>query len=313
MQSTSYSLLLPIQSTSYSLFPILIFMINSSSSYLLLAASFLNQITSYLITIFFIGFPLPSLAETVLEKIQQTGVLKAGVRSDAVPFSYINSQTNQLEGYSVELIKLIHQRLEQELGKPIKLELQKISLEERFQLIEDGKLDIVCAATTINNAREEVVDFSIPFFTTGIQLLVKKTDAERFDPIKGTREKISIGLLQGTTTEEEFRPIYPNANWQAVSDRAEGINELSQGKIDAIASDGILLLGAVWQQNKNFNEFDLIPKIPFTFENYGCILPLANSDWDKFVDTTIASDENTQLLHQWFDPKKGKFPYESFR
>ncbi|WP_426542870.1 amino acid ABC transporter substrate-binding protein [Dapis sp. BLCC M126] len=260
-----------------------------------------------------ISFPQPSLAETVLEKIQQTRVLKAGVRGDAVPFSYINSQTNQLEGYSVELIKLIHQRLEQELGKPIKLELQKISLEERFQLIEDGKLDIVCAATTINNAREKVVDFSIPFFTTGIQLLVKKTDAEKFNPIKGTREKISIGLLEGTTTEQEFRPIYPNANWQAVSNRAEGINQLSEGKIDAIASDGILLIGAVWQQNQNLTEFTLIPKIPFTFENYGCILPLQNPDWDKFVDLTIASDENTQLLQQWFDHKKGKFPYEGFR
>jgi len=263
--------------------------------------------------IFFISFPLPCLAETVLEKIQQTGVLKAGVRNDAVPFSYINSQTNQLEGYSVELIKLIHQRLEQELGKPIKLELQEVSLEERFQLIKEGKIDIVCAATTINNAREEIVDFSIPFCTTGIQLLVKKTDAERFDPIKGTREKISIGLLRSTTTEQEFRPIYPNANWQPLSNRTEGINQLYDGKIDAIASDGILLLGEVWQQNKNFSELALIPKIPFTFENYGCILPLENPDWDKFVDITIASDKNTQLLHQWFDPKKGKFPYESFR
>ena len=288
-------------------------MINSFSSCFLLPASFFNQITSYLISIFFIIFPLPSLAETVLEKIQQTGVLKAGVRSDAVPFSYINSQTNQLEGYSVELIKLIHQRLEEELGKPIQLELQKISLENRFQLIEDGKLDIICAATTINNAREKIVNFSIPFFTTGIQLLVKKTDVERFDPIKGSIEKISIGLLEGTTTAQEFSPIYPNANWQPVSNRTEGINQLYDGKIDALASDGILLLGEVWQQNKNFRDFALIPNIPFTFENYGCILPLENSDWDKFVDTTIASDKNTQLLHQWFDPKKGKFSYESFR
>ncbi len=295
----------------------LIFLMNSSSSLFPLSSSFLNQIISYLITIFLISFPLASLAETaeetVLEKIEKTGVLKAGVRSDAVPFSYINNATNQLEGYSVELIKLIHQRLEQELGKPIKLELEEISLDNRFQLIQDRKIDIVCAATTINNAREKVVDFSIPFFTTGIQLLVKKTDAEKFDPMKGTAGKVSVGFLAGTTTEAEFRPIYPNANWQPVSNRAEGINLLNDGKIDAIASDGILLLGEVWQQNKNFSELALIPKIPFSFENYGCILPLQNPDWDKFVDTTIASDENNQLLHQWFDPKKGKFPYDNFR
>lgn len=282
-----------------------------------LSSSFFLIPSSFLITILFVSFPLISLAETVektvLEKIQQTGVLKAGFRNDAVPFSYISSETNQLEGYSVELVQLIHQRLEQELGKSIKLEWQEVSLENRFQLIKDGKLDIVCAATTINNTREKVVDFSIPFFTTGIQLLVRKTDVERFDPMKGTTVKVSIGFLAGSTTDEEFRPIYPNANWQSVSNRAEGISKLDDGKIDAVASDGILLLGEIWQQNKTLSEFELIPKIPLTFENYGCILPLQNSDWDKFVDTTIASNENTQLLHQWFDSEKGKFPYESFR
>ncbi|NES71852.1 MAG: amino acid ABC transporter substrate-binding protein [Okeania sp. SIO2D1] len=282
-----------------------------------LFSSFLLLPSYFLIAIFFISFPIISLAETrektVLEEIQKTGVLKAGFRSYAAPFSYISSETNQLEGYSVELVKLIHQRLEQELGKSIKLEWQEVSLENRFKLIQDGKLDIVCAATTINNTREEIVDFSIPFFTTGIQFLVIKTDVERFDPMKGTTGKVSIGFLAGSTTDEEFRPIYPNANWQSVSNRAEGISQLDNGKIDAVASDGILLLGEIRQQNKTISEFELIPKIPFTFENYGCILPLQNPDWDKFVDTTIASNENTQLLHQWFDPEKGKFPYESFR
>ncbi|NES79311.1 MULTISPECIES: amino acid ABC transporter substrate-binding protein [Okeania] len=286
-----------------------------------LLSSFFLLPSSFLITIFFISFPLISLAETieetvektVLEKIQQTGVLKVGFRIDTAPFSYISSETNKLEGYSVELVKLIHQRLEQEVGKSIKLEWQEVSLENRFQLIQDGKLDIVCAATTINNTREKIVDFSIPFFTTGIQFLVRKTDVERFDSMRGTTGKVSIGFLAGSTTDEEFRPIYPNANWQSLSNRVEGISQLDDGKIDAVASDGILLLGEIRQQNKTISEFELIPKIPFTFENYGCILPLQNPDWDKLVDTTIASDENTQLLHQWFDSEKGKFPYESFR
>ena len=289
----------------------------SSSFFLIYPSSFFLLPSSFLIAIFFISFPLTSLAETVektvLEKIKQGRVLKAGFRSDAAPFSYMSNETNLLEGYSVELVKLIHQRLEQEIDISIKLEWQEISLENRFQLIQDGKLDIVCAATTINNKREKIVDFSIPFFTTGIQFLVRKTDVERFDPIRGTTGKVSIGFLANSTTDEEFRPIYPNANWQSLSNRAEGISQLDNGKIDAVASDGILLLGEVRQQNKTISEFELIPEIPFTFENYGCILPLQNPDWDRFVDTTIASDENTQLLHQWFDPEKGKFPYESFR
>ncbi|NES74234.1 MAG: transporter substrate-binding domain-containing protein, partial [Okeania sp. SIO2D1] len=199
------------------------------------------------------------------------------------------------------------------LNKKIKLELKEISLDDRFKLIQDGTIDIVCAATTINNVREEIVDFSIPFFTTGIQLLVKKENAEKFDPLKSTIGNISIGFVAGTTTDEDLGPIYPNADWQSLSNRAEGINQLENGQLNAIASDGILLLGEVWQQNKNIRDFQLIPKIPLTFENYGCIIPPENPDWDTFIDTTISSDENSQLLSQWFNPQKGKFPYQIFR
>ena len=51
-------------------------------------------------------------AETVLEKIVRTGELKAGSRADAVPFSYTNAQ-GKLEGYSVDLLSLIHKKLEE--------------------------------------------------------------------------------------------------------------------------------------------------------------------------------------------------------
>ena len=273
----------------------------------------LGEIILSILIIYFLSIPEPSWAETVLKNIHKTGVLKAGVRSDAVPFSYIDRQTNQFAGYSVELIKLIHQRLEQELNTKIKLELKEVSLDDRFQLIEEENLDIICAATTINNFREKIVDFSIPFFITGIQLLVKKENAERFDPLKSTIGNISIGFLAGTTTDEDFRPIYPNADWQSLSNRAEAISQLENGQLDAVVSDGILLVGEVWQQNKNLSDFQLIPKIPLTFENYGCMIPPENPDWGKFVDTTISSDENSQLLYQWFDPQKGKFPYQRFR
>ena len=274
---------------------------------------YLAKIIQSILIVSFLNFSQPSSAETVLEKIHNTGVLKAGVRNDAVPFSYIDQQNNQFNGYSVELIKLIHQRLEQKLNKKIKLEFKEVSLDNRFQLIQDGTIDIVCAATTINNDREKIVDFSIPFFTTGIQLLVKKENAERFDPLKSTVGNISIGFLTGTTTDNEFRPIYPNADWQSLSNRAEGINQLENDELDAVVSDGILLLGEIWQQKKNQSDFQLIPKIPLTFENYGCILPLENPDWDKFIDTTITSDENSKLFSDWFDQERGKFPYQGLR
>lgn len=274
---------------------------------------------SLLTLLFTVNFPILAWAETVLEKVNRTGVLTAGVRTDAVPFGYTD-KNNTLQGYSVDLIKLIQKRLEKQLNKPIKLQLKTVNLKDRFTQVETGQLDIVCEATSITAEREETVDFSIPYFTSGIQLLVREADAERLDPTTSSETQletiqernITVGFLLGTTTDDEFRPVYPEAKWQVVGSRADGIRRLREEEIDLMASDGILLLGELWKQGEDFKKFRLIPQQPLTFENYGCILPKNSRQWGTLVNQTITSDENLQLWNQWFDPKTGRFPYQRF-
>ncbi len=274
---------------------------------------------SLLTLLFTVNFPLLTWAETVLEKVNRTGVLTAGVRTDAVPFGYTD-KNNTLQGYSVDLIKLIQKRLEKQLNKPIKLDLKSVTLKDRFSQVETGQLDIVCEATSITVQREETVDFSIPYFTSGIQVLVREADAERLDPTKTSETQlatirensITVGFLLGTTTDDEFRPVYPEAQWQVVGSREDGIRRLRSEEIDLMVSDGILLLGELWKQGEDFKKFRLIPEQPLTFENYGCILPKNSRQWGTLVNQTITSDENLQLWNQWFDPKTGRFPYQRF-
>jgi polar amino acid transport system substrate-binding protein len=281
----------------------------------------MNQslIISLLTIVFAWGCPQLSWAETVLEKVQRTGVFTAGVRQDAVPFSYTD-ENNELEGYAVDLIELIHQRLETELNQSIRLELKPVTVDERFPMVQNGTVDLLCSATSITPEREQLVDFSIPFFTSGIQLLVRQADVNRLDPtrfseaqIQGIEpENVRIGFIQGTTADSDFRPIYPEAKWQPIENRAEGVRRLMNQELDGIASDGILLLGEVWQQGNDLNQFSLVPQQPLSFENYGCIFPKENPQFSEVVNQTITSEENQQLWHQWFHRETGKFPYQQF-
>ncbi len=266
-----------------------------------------------------VGVQLPSVAETVLEKVNRTGVLRVGVREDAIPFSYSN-ESNNFEGYSVELMELIHLRLEQELNRSIQLQLKPVTIQNRFSAVENGTVDLVCGADSITIEREQRVEFSIPFFTTGIQLLVQQEDVERLDPTRSTEEEleqiapgqVSIALIQGTTTDTNFKPIYPEADWQLLGSRTEGLRRLKSNEIDAIASDGILLIGEIWKQGEDMKSYRLIPQEPLSFENYGCIFPHNNTDWGNFINSTITSSENTELWDQWFNSETGRFPYERF-
>ncbi len=252
-------------------------------------------------------FPLNSLAETLLEKIERTGAINAGARKKSIPFGY-ESTEDQWTGYSVDLIELIHQKLEKKLGKSIKLNLTEVNINNRFELVQDGTLEIVCGATSITPQRLEIVDFSVPFFLTGTQFLVRREYARWFDFNNGLEGK-SIAYIPRTTTDQLIRPLYPLATWQSVNDRPDGVYSLMRRKVQAFAGDGILLVGEIVRQGNNPKNFALVPREPMTSELYGCILPKNKTEWKNFVDLAIASDENTQLQVKWFDAETGLFPY----
>ncbi len=257
--------------------------------------------------LFLTAFPLKVWAETVLEKIERTGVMEAGIRRDAIPFGYLDDQGNPI-GYSVDLIKLIHQQLEEQLKKPIKLDFTTVTIDNRFQMVENKTVDLVCGATTITQERLQKVDFSIPFFMTGAQFLVKIEDAPSFD-INGTLANIPIAFIPGTTTQEIIPQIYPFAKWIVVKSRQEGIEKLKRGEVKAFVSDGILLIGEIVQQGNDPRKFALTPSQPITTELYGCILPKTDKTWKETVDTVIVSEDNRDLQQEWFNIDKATFPY----
>lgn len=261
----------------------------------------------FLVLLFFISVPLPSLAERVLKRIERTGIINAGSRQESIPFGYVGIN-NEWMGYSLDLLQVIRLRLERQLNKPIKLNLQKVTVDNRFELVQQGTLDIVCGATTITRQRLQKVDFSVPFFMTGTQFLVRKDNQLGFK-LNSRLENVPIAYIPGTTTDEIIRQIYPQAKWIAVSNRPEGVQKLQMRQVQAFASDGILLVGELVRQGNSPKNFDILPSQPMTTELYGCILPKNNPQWKEFVDDTINSSENTKLQNLWFDPETGRFPY----
>ncbi|MDJ0661372.1 MAG: amino acid ABC transporter substrate-binding protein [Crocosphaera sp.] len=257
--------------------------------------------------ILFCLFPRFALAETVLEKIKRTGEFNAGVRKDAIPFGYVNRR-GKWTGYSVDLIHLIHKKLEKELNQPIKLNLREATIDSRFRVVQRGDVDIMCGATTITQTRSKRVDFSVPFFMTGAQFLLKLEDAPSFD-YNGNLNDVPIAFLPGTTTQEIIPQIYPLANWKNIRNREEGIKKLKQGEVKAVVSDGILLLGEIVQQGSDLGNFVLLPSQPITREMYGCILPQKNQQWKQLVNLTILGPENRLLQKEWFSINSGEFPY----
>ena len=244
----------------------------------------------------------PATAETVVEKIDRMGKLTAGTSKDAVPFAYRNDR-GELVGYSVDILELIADRLEQELDREIELELVALQPRERIPQLIDGDVDIVCDASSFTWKRDRQIDFSFSYSSTGTRLLTRRGD--NFwdaETLIGKR----IGALPKTTNERAIERVQPLAEIVRVRDRDDGYEALQQGEIDAFASDSILLES--WLRSiPNPEDFQIVGD--YSREGIACMVAENNSQFLNVVNYTLIEfmqgfldnkPEYVDIFERWF-------------
>jgi polar amino acid transport system substrate-binding protein len=249
-----------------------------------------------------------SAAETTLEKIKRTGVFTVGTRTASPPFGYINKQ-NEWVGFSVDLARLVNTALEKKLGQSIKFELKESTPATRIPLLTSMAVDLIAGTMTITRPRRESVDFSIIFFATGAQFLVKKGS-----PIKGvtTIAGKRIACQQGSTNERALREQYPQskANLVIFPDQAAAYTALTQGKVDAYTNDGIQLWGLKYKSPKP-DDWNVVGEW-FTYDPYGMAMRPNEADFRLLVDSAlmdaIEGGDYNKIYDKWFGPKS-EVPY----
>jgi len=245
-------------------------------------------------------------AETTLEKIGRTGVFTVGTRTGSPPFGFINKQ-NEWVGFSIDLAKLVHANIEKKLGKSIKFELKESKPDTRIPLLSSGAVDLIAGTMTDTRSRRDSVDFSLTFFATGAQFLVKKGS-----PIRGIKDIAGkrIGAQQGSTNERIIREKHPQAQLVVFPDQPAGFTALAQGKVDAYTNDGIQLAGLQAKAPKP-DEWEIVGEF-YSYEPYGMAMRKNDSEFRAIVNNTlmeaIEGREYFRLYEKWFGPK-GEVPY----
>src|SRR6202521_4111764 len=118
--------------------------------------------------------PALAQAQGTLERINQSGTLTIGTRTGSPPFAYVNAK-NEWVGFSIDVVEeLVKPALEKKLGKPIKLEKKESTPPTRIPLLSSNAVDLISGTMTDTRTRRDSVDFSLTFFVTGAQSLVKK-------------------------------------------------------------------------------------------------------------------------------------------
>lgn len=135
-------------------------------------------------------------AETA--QIQSEKSVVVGIDKNLQPFSFKDSAEKYV-GFDID----IWQALAAELG--MTYELKPMDYEQIIPALKNGIIDVAIAAITITSQREKVIDFSYPYFDSGLSVMVR-ADREDIYGI-GTMDDKVIATKNGTTSADFSQSI----------------------------------------------------------------------------------------------------------
>ena len=237
-----------------------------------------------LVLVVIISSSWPAAAGT-LERVRDAGEFKIGHREDAAPFSYKNA-LGEAAGYSVDLCRYVAVQLKEQLAlDDMKVTYVPVTAENRFDAIQEGRIDILCGPTSVTLSRREIVDFSIFTFLDGASVLYLAEGPENFEQLNGEK----VGVRRGTTTEEALRTTLRKLSLDAevvdVADHADGLSKLEAGEIAAYFADQAILLFLA--ASSATPEKLRLSDRHFTNELYALALQRGDSEFRLLVDRTL--------------------------
>lgn len=118
--------------------------------------------------------------------------LKVGVKDSVIGFGYKDPLSGEYSGMEIEIAK----KLADELGYK-DVEFTTVTAATRTELLDSGDLDCVIATFTITDERKKSWDFSTPYYTDAVTVLVETADGiANVDGLVGKK----IGVSTGSTS-----------------------------------------------------------------------------------------------------------------
>lgn len=233
-----------------------------------------------------------------LQTIKDRGVLNCGVKADVLGYGYLNTETNEYEGLEIDLCYQIAAAVLETTYEEAKeqglCEFTTVTPSTRGTLIDSGQLDIVAATYTITPEREEDWDFSTPYRTDSVGIMVKSANGwTSMEDLDGQ----TIGVSTGSTTQQLVEQMIEDngfnctPNFTEYQSYPEIKDALDAGMVQAFAMDRSTL-------NTYMDDtVELLqPEIKFGTQDYG-VATQKGCDLSKVVDDTV----NELLESGWID------------
>ena len=233
---------------------------------------------------------------------RSTGELVVGTDAAYPPFENINTTTNVIEGFDIDLLNAIGAKA----GFTLKYE--NAAFDPIFINLAAGQFDLVISAATITEERQKTVAFSNPYFAAGQVIIVRTADAETIKVVGDLAGK-TIGVQLGTTGAEAAKNI-KDVTIKEYQTAPEAFAALANKDVDAVVNDNVVSLTLIL----NRPERDLVVTgDPFTVEYYGIAMRLECTELIDKVNAALEEVIKDGTYEDIYKKYLGDAPVKEFR
>jgi putative glutamine transport system substrate-binding protein len=220
------------------------------------------------------------------------GQLKVGVKNNVVGFGYQDPITNKYSGMEIDLAN----KIATALGYS-GVEFTAVTAATRTQLLDAGTIDCVLATFTITDERKKSWDFTTPYYTDAVTVLVeKKSGITDLAGLKGKK----VGVSTSSTSAKALATAMADANVIAKFDTSKDFvassftggvtfveypdypsisNALTAGTVDAFCVDKSILATYLTDSRQYIKD-------KFSPQNYG-VATKKGSELSGKIETLI--------------------------
>ncbi|RMX07130.1 amino acid ABC transporter substrate-binding protein [Allofranklinella schreckenbergeri] len=236
-----------------------------------------------------------------LEKIKNSGEVSLGVReSSGLGYTLGNGK---YVGFHTEMAENIIKDLEKEVGKPIKINYQPITSQNRIPLVTNGTIDFECGSTTNNLARQKDVDFAHTTYVEEVRMATKKDSGiNSVADLKGKTVAVTTGTTSVQTLRKHRRAEGVNFKEVMGKDHADSFLLLETGRADVFVMDGSILAANIAKSQKP-GDYHLVGEV-LNVEPIACMLRKNDEAFkaaiNKSIERQIKDGTLEKLWDKWF-------------
>jgi two-component system sensor histidine kinase/response regulator len=170
--------------------------------------------------------------------------------------------------------------------------------EEAVEKFLRGDLDVAPCVVVMEKWRKQVL-YTIPYLTSSI-VIVTRQDAPFINSVSALSPK-RVAVLMGYATQEYLEADYPESNWVLVQSNEEGLEKVSEGKLDAFIGDLATITYAT--QRLGLQNLKVAATTPYRFQ----LAFAVRKDWPELVALLdrllreIPEAEKSEILNRWIN------------